>query len=206
MLQEVQAAELEQQCAEAPATAAALNAVTALWHHESPEPQNAIFQLHFANFELWHLEDQARDTYSGDAAVAATKRAIDQVNQRRNDTVESIDAALLQALQVRALPAASAPLHSETPGQMLDRLSILALKLYHTGCEALRDDASPSHRESNAHRASALREQQNDLSSCLAALWADILNGERRFKLYRQMKMYNDPSLNPVLYSAERLR
>ena len=206
MLQDVHTAELERQCAEAQATAAALNEATARWHHEPPEPHGAVLKLHRANFELWHLEDKARDIHSGDAAVAATKRAIDQVNQRRNDSVESMDAALLDSLRARDLPAPVAPLHSETPGQMLDRLSILALKLYHAGFEALREDASSAHREQNRARAAALREQQDDLAGCLAALWTAVLNRDRRFKLYRQMKMYNDPSLNPVLYAAEKDR
>ncbi|WP_419806462.1 DUF4254 domain-containing protein [Terriglobus sp.] len=204
MLQEGQTRELEQACAQASATTAALNRATARWHQEKPAPQGELFDLHLANFELWHLEDQARDLTSGDAAVAATKRAIDEVNQRRNDTAERIDDALLQALAGRNLPAAGAPLHSETPGQILDRLSILSLKLFHTAFEAQREDTDAAHREQNGLRLAALREQQNDLAGCLAALWAAILNGERRFKRYRQMKMYNDPSLNPVLYSAER--
>lgn len=206
MLQDTETSEMEQQCADALTTAAALNAATTRWHHETPHPDGPVLDLHHANFELWHLEDQARDTTSGDASVAATKRCIDSVNQRRNNTVEAIDAALLRALNAQHLPAPEAPLHSETPGQMLDRLSILALKIYHTEFEALRADATGTHREQNAQRAIALREQQHDLASCLTALWADLLNRRRRFKLYRQMKMYNDPSLNPVLYSANRQR
>ena len=206
MLQEGQSPEpdLEQQCAQAHATSAALNAATARWHSEAPQPRGPVLHLHLANFELWHLEDQARDTSTGDTAVAATKRSIDRLNQRRNDTVEAIDAALLQTLQPRQLPSANAPLHSETPGQMLDRLSILSLKLHHTAHEASRAEATSIHREQNHLRLVALREQQDDLASCLAALWSAVLHGQRRFKHYRQMKMYNDPSLNPVLYSAQQ--
>ena len=206
MLQEPEAAELEQACAEAPATSAALNAATARWHYESSAPLGLVVQLHLANFELWHLEDKARDTASGDSTVAETKRAIDRVNQRRNDTVEEIDTALLASLAARDLPLPSAPLHSETPGQMLDRLSILALKIYHTALEAMREDAPALHRERNGQRLHALLEQERDLASCLATLWADLVTGRRRFKLYRQMKMYNDPSLNPVLYASAKKR
>ncbi len=203
MLQDGQTLELEQQCADAQATAAALNTATAQWHGATSEAQDAVLQLHFANFELWHLEDKARDTTGGDAAVAATKRSIDRVNQRRNDLVETIDATLLEALRPRNLPASNASLHSETPGQMLDRLSILSLKLYHTALEAERNEASAQHRERNRLRLAALHEQQDDLACCLTVLWSAVLTGQRRFKHYRQMKMYNDPSLNPVLYSAD---
>ncbi|MBE7181163.1 MAG: DUF4254 domain-containing protein [Terriglobus roseus] len=206
MLQDGPSLEVEQACADAFATAAALNALTARWHSETPQWHGHVSELHLANFELWHLEDQARDTASGDAAVAATKRSIDRVNQRRNDTVEIIDVALLESLNKQGLPKPEAPLHSETPGQMLDRLSILALKLFHTGLEAARETATVDHRQRNASRTLALREQQDDLASCLTALWRDLRLGQRRFKLYRQMKMYNDPSLNPVLYSAELQR
>lgn len=199
-------ADLEQGCADTHATTAALNAATSRWHIEQPCPQDPILTLHLANFELWHLEDQARDTGSGDAAVAQTKRAIDRVNQRRNDNVEAIDAALLQHLQARNLPNPNAPLNSETPGQMLDRLSILSLKLFHTEAETLRNDVDIPHRERNAARLTQLREQQNDLADCLAALWSATLAGQRRFKLYLQLKMYNDPALNPVLYSRAEFR
>ncbi|GAA3763565.1 DUF4254 domain-containing protein [Terriglobus aquaticus] len=204
MLQEPDAADLKHGCADAPATSAALNAATARWHLETAAPRGLIFQLHLANFELWHLEDKARDTTNGDALVAETKRAIDRVNQRRNDTVEAIDTALLALLAPRNLPAAAAPLHSETPGQMLDRLSILALKRYHTAVESKRDDATPEHRDRSLQRLSALEEQERDLASCLQTLWREVEAGTRRFKLYRQMKMYNDPTLNPVLYAAAK--
>ena len=204
MLLEREAAELEEQCASAAVTAALLNAATERWHNEEPSSQGMLLALHLANFELWHLEDQARDAAGGDSAVAATKRAIDLVNQRRNDTVEVIDTALLDRLRKHGLPAAAAPLHSETPGQILDRLSILSLKQFHTALEATREGTSAEHRQSNLLRLVAIQEQQNDLADCLAVLWSEVLRGQRRFKLYRQLKMYNDPSLNPVLYSARR--
>lgn len=194
--------ELARQCAEAEQTSAILNRITGQWHDETPHADGLLFELHLANFELWHLEDQARDVTSGDAAVARTKRSIDRVNQRRNDTVEAIDVALLADLSARDLLSPSAPLHSETPGQMFDRLSILALKIYHTAVESMRQEAAPQHRAQSEQRLQLLKQQQQDLACCLASLWADLLAGERRFKLYRQMKMYNDPNLNPVLYSA----
>jgi hypothetical protein len=92
------------------------------------------------------------------------------------------------------------PLHSETPGMMIDRLSILALKRFHTAEEAVRPDATPAHHQRNRERLAILDAQRGDLAGCLDELWRDIQNGRRRFKLYRQLKMYNDPALNPVLY------
>jgi hypothetical protein len=95
---------------------------------------------------------------------------------------------------------AEAPLHSETPGLMIDRLSILALKVYHTSEETRRASATETHRLWNVDRLALLEEQREDLAACLDALWAEVLKGTRRFKLYRQMKMYNDPELNPAVY------
>lgn len=204
MLQEqhIAAGLLDQQCADAHGTTRMLNEATRAWHDGPPAPQDLLQQMHLANFELWHLEDLARDTHSGDAAVAATKRNIDVVNQRRNDIVESIDSALLARLQSLGLPNAQSPLHSETPGQILDRLSILSLKIFHTVLEIERANVPAAHVERNAARLTALQTQQSDLAECLAALWQEVLAGRRRFKLYQQLKMYNDPALNPVLYSA----
>ena len=91
-------------------------------------------------------------------------------------------------------------LNSESPGLIIDRLSILALKIYHTREEAERHDASPGHAERNSDRLRILVEQRADLGHCLDSLWRDTLAGRRRFKLYRQMKMYNDPTLNPAIY------
>ena len=98
---------------------------------------------------------------------------------------------------------AEAPLHSETPGLMIDRLSILALKIYHTREEANRTTATQSHRQRNANRLALLEEQREDLAGCLDVLWEQVLKGQRRFKLYRQMKMYNDPELNPAMYGRQ---
>jgi hypothetical protein len=132
------------------------------------------------------------------------KRGVDRVNQRRNDLMERCDALLLEALAARGLPAAAAPLHSETPGLILDRMSILALKIFHTREETLRADAPEGHVERNRERLRMLEEQRDDLAGCLDALWAEVVRGERRFKLYRQLKMYNDPALNPAVYGKSR--
>ena len=99
--------------------------------------------------------------------------------------------------------SADAPLHSETPGMMLDRLSILALKLFHTRLEAERTSATAEHRTRNLERAELLSSQRGDLTGCAAQLLAEVTSGTRRFKLYRQLKMYNDPELNPSIYRAQ---
>jgi hypothetical protein len=152
---------------------------------------------HRANFELWHEEDKARVPGVADAEIARVKRAIDRLNQRRNDLTEKMDGWLIERLEQDEV----APLHSETPGLMIDRLSILALKIYHTRDEAHRDSATAAHRQRNVERLALLEEQRDDLAGCLDALWAEVLKGTRRFKLYRQMKMYNDPELNPAVYN-----
>ena len=151
---------------------------------------------HRANFELWHEEDKARVPDTSDAEIAAVKRAIDVLNQKRNDLVEKMDSWLIERLDQEP----GAPLHSETPGLMIDRLSILSLKIYHTREESVRVSASEEHRAKNMARLALLEEQREDLARCLDVLWAEVLAGTRRFKLYRQLKMYNDPELNPAVY------
>jgi hypothetical protein len=154
---------------------------------------------HVANFDLWHEEDKARAPEATDTDIAEVKHAIDTLNQKRNDLVEKIDAWLLERLDQNE----QAPLHSETPGLMIDRLSILALKIYHTQEEEHRVTATEAHRRRNADRLALLKEQRSDLAGCLDVLWSEILQGTRRFKLYRQMKMYNDPELNPAVYGRK---
>ncbi len=157
-----------------------------------------VLAHHRANFDLWHEEDKAREPDASDDRIAQVKHAIDKLNQRRNDLVEQIDRALLDAAGAQN---EGAPLNSESPGLMIDRLSVLALKLYHTEEETRRASASESHREKNRARLALLKEQRADLLHCLDRLWHEVGSGERRFKLYRQMKMYNDPELNPAIYS-----
>ena len=199
--------------------AALQHAATAQWHGPEPEPdsepsgsvkashaaepgnaatlESLVLAQHRANFELWHQEDAARDPAADDRIIAAVKHAIDTLNQRRNDLVERIDELLLSVLQQRP----EAPLHSETPGLIIDRLSILSLKIHHTEEETVRAGTSEEHKARNRSRLDVLANQRTDLALCLAQLWSELGTGHRRFKLYRQMKMYNDPTLNPVLYS-----
>jgi hypothetical protein len=178
----------------------------ASWHDTSlPEPTRdnpwdaVILDQHRANFDLWHHEDAARDPIASDHDITEYKHAIDRLNQRRNDLAEQIDLLLLASV---ALQDESAPLHSETPGMMIDRLSILALKRFHTEEETRRPGAGSAHHQRNRDRLAVLDAQRADLAGCLDELWLDIQNGRRRFKLYRQLKMYNDPALNPVLYRS----
>jgi hypothetical protein len=159
-----------------------------------------VARQHRANFDLWHIEDEARRPEASDAELAAVKRRIDQTNQLRNDLAEELDRKLLEWLAARGLPNAAAPLNSESPGLIIDRLSILALKIFHTHEETERRDAPAGHAERNQGRLQILIEQRADLAACLDALWRDTVSGVRCFKLYRQMKMYNDPALNPAIY------
>ena len=182
---------------------------TSTWHHP---PQNAggasetdpwlslVSRQHRANFDLWHIEDEARTPGASDAQLADVKRRIDTTNQLRNDLAEQLDRNLLDFLGPQNLPLPTAALHSESPGLIIDRLSILALKIYHTREEAERADATPEHATRNRARLAILEEQRDDLARCLDDLWRETLAGTRRFKLYRQLKMYNDPALNPAIY------
>jgi hypothetical protein len=184
---------------------------TSRWHLDAPWPDppiasppatflDTVLAHHRANFDLWHEEDKAREPDASDTRIAAVKRAIDVLNQTRNDLVEAMDRTLLDAAGEQN-PAA--PLHSESPGLILDRLSILALKVYHTTEETRRSSATEAHRRKNLSRLALLAEQRSDLASCLDALWSEVHSGRRRFKLYRQMKMYNDPDLNPAIYAHQ---
>ena len=181
------------------------------WHRTPAAPDTGppasfaelVLRQHQANFDLWHEEDKAREPEVSDARIATVKHNIDTLNQTRNDLVEAIDRSLLEAAGEQN---AAAPLNSETPGLMIDRLSILALKIYHTAEESRRATASDAHRQKNLARLALLQEQRHDLANCLNELWHQVLGGKRRFKLYRQMKMYNDPELNPLVYAHQLTR
>ncbi len=186
--------------------------LTCLWHEaangqEKSAPENSanawldlVARQHRANFDLWHIEDEARAPRVSDAELAAVKRRIDLTNQLRNDLAEALDRKLLEWLAPQGLPKYEAAQNSESPGLIIDRLSILALKIYHTREETERRDAPEGHTARNLERLEVLKEQRADLAACLDALWRDTVSGARCFKLYRQMKMYNDPALNPAIY------
>lgn len=180
------------------------DAANRAWHldetleaHANQQMTLIVMLQHRANFDLWHEEDKARKRGASDALITAVKHAIDEHNQERNDYVEQIDALLMREASPQN-PAA--PLHSETPGLIIDRLSILSLKIYHTRQETTRTSGTDAHRARNLERLEVLEQQRADLAQCLDELWGQVVQGARRFKLYRQLKMYNDPELNPELY------
>ena len=179
------------------------------WHVKAPDPDyveasdfpNLVSMQHYVNFELWHQEDMARDPDAPDSKIAAVKRAIDVLNQRRNDMIEQMDQYLLVALQSKNIKyTADAEMNSETPGSIIDRLSINALKIYHMDEEIQRLDVTDEHRKKCSGKLSVLQDQRNDLKKSLETLLADLSSGKKRLKVYQQMKMYNDENLNPVLY------
>lgn len=162
-----------------------------VWRH--------IAANHRCNHLLWNEEDQARRTDVPDSAIAASKRAIDGYNQIRNDAVEHIDEALLARL-VAVAPRPGAWHNSETAGSIIDRLSILALKVHHMRGQTLRADASREHVAACTDRLARLSHQRADLAHSLDTLLARAADGTAFWRIYRQFKMYNDPDLNPWLY------
>jgi hypothetical protein len=186
-------------------------AAVARWHNSPLDNPYVgllatICQQHQFNFLLWHEEDIARSPDVPDARIAAVKRSIDRYNQERNDWIERTDKALIDLLMDEGIvPRASARLNTETPGSAIDRLSIMSLRIYHFDEQIHRDDADEQHRANVSERLARCRLQHTDLSKSLTELLDDIWAGRKLLKVYRQMKMYNDPSLNPYLYRAQRL-
>lgn len=161
-----------------------------------------VCQQHQFNYLLWHEEDIARSVDVSDAQIAQVKRNIDKYNQARNDWIEKVDdwiTADLSRQNIEPLPQAK--LNTETPGSAIDRLSIMSLRIYHLEEQLERTDIDQAHIDKVSHRLAVCRLQFADLSNSLQELLADIYAGQKRHKTYRQMKMYNDPSLNPYLYN-----
>ncbi|MDH6354305.1 hypothetical protein M2132_000633 [Dysgonomonas sp. PH5-45] len=150
----------------------------------------------------WHLEDIIRNPQIDPVEALALKRRIDKSNQDRTDLVELIDSYFLDKYK-EVKPKANAQINTESPAWAIDRLSILALKIYHMQQEANRTDADAAHREVCKKKLDVLLEQRTDLSTAINELLADIENGNKYMKVYKQMKMYNDPTLNPVLYEKK---
>lgn len=151
----------------------------------------------------WHLEDIIRDPEIDPVAALALKRRIDKSNQDRTDMVEELD-SYFRDLYKDVAVAADATINTESPAWALDRLSILALKIYHMQAEAARTDASEAHRAKCAAKLAVLLEQRADLTEAVDTLLDDIAAGRKYMKVYRQMKLYNDPETNPVLYSKKQ--
>ena len=172
---------------------------------ENPFEQGTIDRLlyhkNWIDTVQWHLEDIIRDPQIDPAAALGIKRRIDRSTQERTDRVEYIDSYLMDKYRdVR--PAAAARLNTETPAWAIDRLSILALKIYHMERETERGD--DAHRDACRRKLAVLLEQRADLSRAIEELIEDIEAGRKYMKTYKQMKMYNDPALNPVLYARKK--
>jgi hypothetical protein len=180
----------------------------ALWHHQPlANPYEGwlqvVCQQHQYNYELWHQEDIARSPDVDDKAIAGVKRAIDRLNQLRNDWIEKLDDWITEKLsESNIIPAESAKQNTETPGSCIDRLSILALRLYHLREQLERTDVDQKHLDKVQQRLAIGEAQRRDLSQGLRELVEDLLSGKKRHRTYRQMKMYNDPTMNPYLYQA----
>jgi len=179
-------------------------ALTASWHEEEPCAAGGDFlrlvqENHLRNFQLWHEEDIARRDDLGSELIHQAKRAIDRYNQERNNFIEEMDKALVAILQ----PAETGcPKNSETPGMIIDRLSIMALKEFHMREEAVRSDASEAHRATCGEKLARIIRQRTDLTQSLGEFIAEVTAKTRTFAVYYQFKMYNDPALNPQLYQG----
>ena len=166
------------------------------------EEKSIEFYLYLKNWidaVQWHLEDIIRDPDIKPEDAIAIKRRIDRSNQDRTDLVELIDSYFLDTYK-EIQTVADATINTESPAWAIDRLSILVLKIYHMQQEVNRPEVSPEHKATCEGKLAVLLEQRSDLSTALHQLLEDIAQGRKYMKVYKQMKMYNDPSLNPVLY------
>ncbi len=177
------------------------------WHqsaieHPSTGFMSIVSAQHEQNFRLWHEEDKARNPIATDAEIAIVKRNIDRFNQQRNDLIESLDDAITVTLQeARVNVPSSAAVNTETPGSAIDRLSIMSLRIFHYEEQLGRSDVDAGHRERVSERLSLCRQQHAGLAFSMQKLLDNLVAGRMRHQTYRQMKMYNDPSLNPAIYS-----
>lgn len=171
--------------------------------YEEDSVDNVLYAKCMVDAVQWHLEDIIRDPQIDPVAALALKRRIDHSNQVRTDMVEDID-SYFRDLYASVTPQADATINTESPAWAIDRLSILAQKIYHMRAETERADATDAHRARCGARLDVLLEQRDDLSSAIDTLLDDIAAGRKYMKVYRQMKMYNDPSTNPVLYAAAK--
>lgn len=172
---------------------------------KNPYPANSfnalLYGKNWIDTVQWHLEDIIRSPVIDPAEALTIKRRIDKSNQERTDMVEKLDDFFLEEFKnVKSPPQTR--INSETPAWLLDRMSILMLKIYHMKEQTERKDATPDHIKSTNAKLAILMEQKSDMQLAFDELIDDIAHGKRRFKVYRQMKMYNDPTLNPTLYQS----
>ena len=187
--------------------------LTQLWHNAAPvvsedhdSPKGMTQWIHYNNFLLWHLEDDARRTDVPAEEIVKCKRAIDQHNQQRNDGIEKVDIWLDNVLKTSGIqPGDDVEINSETPGSIIDRMSILSLKIYHMREQSEREGVSEDHRKVARARLGVLEEQLRDLAKALDKLILDLRKANKRHKVYRQFKMYNDPNFNPAIYSSKKV-
>jgi hypothetical protein len=165
--------------------------------------QHLLYHKNWIDTVQWHFEDIIRDPNIDPVAALVLKRKIDASNQERTDMVEFIDSYFLQKY-THVKPLQNAKINSESPAWAFDRLSILALKIYHMQEEATRIDATQTHRDNCQTKLNILLEQRTDLSLAIDDLILDIENGNKYMKVYKQMKMYNDNDLNPILYQNKK--
>jgi hypothetical protein len=165
--------------------------------------EHLLYLKNWIDTVQWHFEDIIRDPNIDPVAALTLKRRIDASNQERTDMVEYIDGYFLQKYS-NVVVKNDAKINSESPAWAFDRLSILALKIYHMNEEATRADASQDHRDKCQAKLNILLEQRSDLSLAIEDLLTDIENGDKFMKVYKQMKMYNDDDLNPVLYQNKK--
>jgi Protein of unknown function (DUF4254) len=165
--------------------------------------EHLLYAKNWVDTVQWHLEDIVRNPAIDPVEGLSLKRKIDASNQVRTDMVEYIDSYFL--VQYKAVePKEAATVNTESPAWAIDRLSILALKIYHMNAEINRKDASAAHIIACTEKLAVLLNQRNDLSTAIDELLTDIANGDKYMKVYKQMKMYNDPGLNPVLYQQQK--
>jgi len=184
------------------------NEAVARWHeqpivNECVGFDGLVMANHEINFRLWHEEDQARDPAATDAKIASVKRAIDGLNQMRSHSIERMDDAIAESIPSANELAISAPMNTETPGSAIDRLSILSLRISHLAEECNRANVSDEVRKRVTASCHIAQQQQSSLATSLQQLIDDLHTGKKRHQTFRQLKMYNDSELNPMIYKSK---
>lgn len=185
-------------------------ALVELWHENAKlnPPDNELCKLmieqHYTNYLMWHEEDKARIKDAKDSEIANVKRTIDRLNQHRNDLMDKIDVYLFHQLNQSDIQK-DLPFNSETISSICDKLSVLAIRIYHMDIEARREEAGIDHCDRCYERSLILKKQFDDSIICLEQILVSVTKGEMMLKVYEKFKMYNDPNLNPLLYSRTKV-